>query len=224
MLQIILKERTAHLASYTIFMDITSYFRPVNIGMFLRTAFLQNTSRSSRLQMFFKISFLKSFANFRGKLLCWGLVLKNLEAEGLQLHKKRLQYRSFPVKFAKFLRTPFFTEHYDVPSVENSEFAKNCLFKLNFCDIKKFTLCDIKIFYLCDTRKVSFCDIIKFIFCDIKKLTFCDIKIISFCDIENLTFCDIKIITFCDIENLTFCDNKILVFATLKTSLLATLI
>ena len=96
---------------------ITSYFRPVNIGMFLRTAFLQNTSRSSRLQMFFKISFLKSFANFRGKLLCWGLVLKNLEAEGLQLHKKRLQYRSFPVKFAKFLRTPFFTEHYDVPSV-----------------------------------------------------------------------------------------------------------
>ena len=25
--------------------------------------------------------------------------------------KKRLQYRYFPMKFAKFLRTPFFTEH-----------------------------------------------------------------------------------------------------------------
>ena len=25
--------------------------------------------------------------------------------------KKRLQHRYFPVKFAKFLRTPFFTEH-----------------------------------------------------------------------------------------------------------------
>ena len=25
--------------------------------------------------------------------------------------KKRLQYRCFPVKFAKFLRTPFSTEH-----------------------------------------------------------------------------------------------------------------
>ena len=27
------------------------------------------------------------------------------------LLKKRLQHRCFPVKFAKFLRTPFFSEH-----------------------------------------------------------------------------------------------------------------
>ena len=66
---------------------------------------------SSRAQMFFKIGVLKRFANFTGKHLCWSLFLKNLQAEGLQLHKKRLQHRCFPVKFAKFLRTTFLTEH-----------------------------------------------------------------------------------------------------------------
>ena len=90
---------------------ITSYFRPVNIAKFLRTAFLKNTSRSSRLQMFFKIGVLRSVANFTGKHLCSSLFLKNFQAGGLQLHKKRLQHSCFPVKFAKSLRTPFLTEH-----------------------------------------------------------------------------------------------------------------
>ena len=49
---------------------ITSYFCLVNIAKFLRTAFLKNTYRGSRLQMFFKIGTLKSFANFTGKHLC----------------------------------------------------------------------------------------------------------------------------------------------------------
>ena len=134
--QIILKEGTAHLASYTFLHEmliniktphfhksinyqehlfhrtlITSYFCLVNIAKFLRTDFLKNTSRNSRLQMFFKIGVLNSFANFTGKHLCWSFFLKNLQAEGLQLDKKRLQNRCFPVKFAKFLRTPFLTEH-----------------------------------------------------------------------------------------------------------------
>ena len=103
--QIILKERTAHLASYTFFTRnvdqykntslsqlyqplkhffhrtrITSYFRHVNIAKVLRTAFLY-TSRSSRLQMFFKIGVLKSFANFTGKHLCWSLFLKKLAGQ-----------------------------------------------------------------------------------------------------------------------------------------------
>ena len=43
--------------------------------------------RNSRSQMFFKIGAPKNFVNFTGKHLC------------------------FPLKFAKFLRTPFFTEH-----------------------------------------------------------------------------------------------------------------
>ena len=141
MSQIIFKERTAHLASYTFLQEmliniktrhfhsyinhqehffhrtlITSYFCPVNIAKFLRTAFLKNTSRNSRLQMFFKIGVLKSFANLTRKHLCWSLFLKNLQAERLQLHKKRLhkkrlQHSCFPVKFAKFVRAPFLTEH-----------------------------------------------------------------------------------------------------------------
>ena len=65
---------------------ITSYFLPVNIVKLLRTAFIQNTSRSSRLQVFFKIDPLKSFGNFIEKHLYWSLFLKNLYAEGLQLY------------------------------------------------------------------------------------------------------------------------------------------
>ena len=133
--EIILKERTAHLASYTLFTRdvdqhkntslsqlyqppkhfflrtrITSYFLPVNIAKVLITAFLY-TSRSSRLQMFFKIGVLKSFANFTGKHLCWSLFFKNVQAQGLQLYLKRLQHRCFPVRFTKFLKTPSFIEH-----------------------------------------------------------------------------------------------------------------
>ena len=77
--QIILKERTAHLASYTLLQKllinietchfhssinqqehlfhstlITSYFCPVNIAKFLRKTILKNTSRSRSLQMFSK--------------------------------------------------------------------------------------------------------------------------------------------------------------------------
>ena len=81
--QLILKERTAHLAGYTFFTRdvdqhktnhfhssinhqehlfhrtlIITYFCPVNIAKFLRTAFLWSTSGSSRLQIFFKIGVL----------------------------------------------------------------------------------------------------------------------------------------------------------------------
>ena len=83
----------------------------MNVAKFLRTAFLQNTSRSSRLQIFLKIGILKNFANVTGKELRWSLFSINLQAEGLQLHKKRLQHRCFPVKFAKFLRATFHIEH-----------------------------------------------------------------------------------------------------------------
>ena len=135
--QIILKERTAHLGGYTflqeMWINIKSLTSLSQLYQTPRTAFSWNTyhwlllsceyrkvfknglffkfSRSSCLQIFLKIGILKSFANFTGKHLCWSLFLKNLQAEGLQFHKKRLQRRYFPVKFAKFLRTPFLTEH-----------------------------------------------------------------------------------------------------------------
>ena len=56
---------------------------------------------------------LKNFANFTGKHLCWCFFLIKLQASGhATLLKKRLQHGDFPVKFAKFLRTPFCTEHF----------------------------------------------------------------------------------------------------------------
>ena len=55
-------------------------------------------------QMFFKIDVLKNFANFTGKHQCWSLFLVNFI-------KKRLQHKCFPVKYANFLRTTFFTKH-----------------------------------------------------------------------------------------------------------------
>ena len=71
-----------------------------------RTA--QNTSRSSHLQMFFKIDVLKSFANFTGKHSCLeSLFRKTCKACNFILLQKRLQHRCFPVKFMKFLKIPF---------------------------------------------------------------------------------------------------------------------
>ena len=53
--------------------------------------------RSSRPEVFCKKGVLRNFAKFTGKHLC----------QGLFFNKKRC----FPVNFAKFLRTPFLTEH-----------------------------------------------------------------------------------------------------------------
>ena len=59
--------------------------------------------------MFFKIGVRKNFTNFTGKHLCWSLFLIKLQA--CNFLKKRLQHRDFPVKFVKFLKTSFFTDH-----------------------------------------------------------------------------------------------------------------
>ena len=61
-------------------------------------AFWGETNRSSLSQMLFKISVLKNFANFIGKHQC---------LKACNVITKILQHRCFPVKFAKFLRTPF---------------------------------------------------------------------------------------------------------------------
>ena len=61
--------------------------------------------------MFFKKGVLRNFAKFTGKHLSGSLFNK---VEGLRpatFLKKRLWHRCFPVNFAKFLRTPFLTEH-----------------------------------------------------------------------------------------------------------------
>ena len=64
--------------------------------------------RSSRSQVFFKIGVLKYFADFKGKHLCWSPFLTKFLTNFI---KKTLQCRCFPVKFTKFFRRPFSTEH-----------------------------------------------------------------------------------------------------------------
>ena len=54
--------------------------------------------------MFCKINIFKNFANFLGKHLFWSLFNKIVII-------KRLEDRCFAEKFAKFLRTTFFTKH-----------------------------------------------------------------------------------------------------------------
>ena len=112
--QIILKERTAHLASYTFFTRDVDQYKNTSLWQLYqpsRTPFSQNTyhyllsrseyckvfkssffietSRSSRLKMFFKQVFLKVSQTLQ-ESTCVGkhlsLFLKNLLAEGLQLY------------------------------------------------------------------------------------------------------------------------------------------
>ena len=64
--------------------------------------------RSSHRRCSVKKGVLRNFAKFTGKHLCQSVFFNKVA--GLRpatLLKKRLWYRCFPVKFAKFLRTPF---------------------------------------------------------------------------------------------------------------------
>ena len=54
---------------------------------------------------------LRNFAKFTGKHQCQSLFFSKVASlRPATLLKKRLWHRSFTVNFAKFLRTPFFTE------------------------------------------------------------------------------------------------------------------
>ena len=67
---------------------------------------LYRKARSSFPEVFCRKSVLRNFAKFTGKHLSESLFLRPAT-----LLKKRLWHRCFPVNFAKFQRTPFFTEH-----------------------------------------------------------------------------------------------------------------
>ena len=63
-------------------------------------------------EMFCNKGVLRNFAKFTGKHLCQSIFFNKVA--GLRpatLLKKKLWHRCFPVNFAKFLRTPFLTEH-----------------------------------------------------------------------------------------------------------------
>ena len=68
--------------------------------------------RSSCPRMFCKKGVVGNFAKFKGKYLCQKLLFNKVA--GLRpatLLKKSLWHMCFPVNFAKFLRTYFFTKH-----------------------------------------------------------------------------------------------------------------
>ena len=70
--------------------------------------------RSSRPDVFCKEGVLKIFTKFTGKHLCQSLFFNKftgLRPETCNFIKKIIWHRDFPVNFAKFLRTPFLTEH-----------------------------------------------------------------------------------------------------------------
>ena len=52
-----------------------------------------------------------SAESFTGKHMCQSLFLNKVAGRPAMLLKEKLWHRCFPVNFAKFLRTPLFTEH-----------------------------------------------------------------------------------------------------------------
>ena len=73
---------------------------------------LSPSGRSSRPEVFCKKGVLRNISKFAGKHLCQSVFFNKVA--GLRpatLLKKRLWQRYFLLKFEKFLRTPFLTEH-----------------------------------------------------------------------------------------------------------------
>ena len=72
---------------------------------------IHNTNQKQLFAMFFKRGVLKNFCKFHRRTS----VLESLFNKCLvtcNFIKKKLQHRCFPMKFAKFLRTAFFIEHF----------------------------------------------------------------------------------------------------------------
>ena len=79
--------------------------------IYLSNCLTWNT-RSSRLDVFCEKGVLKNFVKITEKHLCQSLFLNKVAGVSpATLLKKRPWHRCFPVNFAKYLRTLFFTEH-----------------------------------------------------------------------------------------------------------------
>ena len=85
---------------------------------------------------------LRNFAKLTGKHICQSIFLMKLQASRpATLSKKRLWHRCFPVNFAKFLKTPFVTEHlrwlllwaYDKSNALTIRFVSRVLWPWVFC-------------------------------------------------------------------------------------------
>ena len=94
-------------------------------------------TRSSRSQMFFKIGVLGNIVNFTGK----HLYSSHFLIKACNFIKKRLRDRCFPVNFAKFLRTPFFTEHLQWLLLNNAVNNLSNTTSSNFTSLSIWLLC-----------------------------------------------------------------------------------
>ena len=88
------------------------FFRWIWYLLLTVTRYLVRTPSKTRLkpqkqplELFYKKSILRNFANFTGKHLCWNFFLIELQ-EVCSFVKKRLRHRCFPKEFTNFLRTP----------------------------------------------------------------------------------------------------------------------
>ena len=88
--------------------------------------------RSSRQWMFCEKGVPRNFTKFTGKNQCQSLVFnKKAGLRPATLLEKRLWHRCFPENFAKFVSTPFFTEHFWwlLPELVENELKKELIKK-----------------------------------------------------------------------------------------------
>ena len=91
---------------------LVSAIDKLKVGKKLSNFGFVSNIKSRRLEVLCKESVLRNFAKLTRKHLCQSLFLKKVG--GLRLPTLLIKIpwnRYFPVNFAKFLRTPFFTEH-----------------------------------------------------------------------------------------------------------------
>ena len=87
--------------------DVISF--EININSLIKSFFYM--TRSSRPDVFCEKVFLEISQNSQENTCARVSFLIKLQAPPAALSKKRPWHRRFPVKFSKFLKTPFFTEH-----------------------------------------------------------------------------------------------------------------
>ena len=111
------------------------FHRFLHFAMFsycCKFSILDAYGRSTRPEMFCKKGVLGNFAEFTGKRLCLSLLFDKFAGlRPLTLLKKRFWHGCFPVKFAKFLRTPFLTEHLRWLFLLRESWLRLCLGLLN---------------------------------------------------------------------------------------------
>ena len=107
-----------------------------------------STSRSNHQRCSIKKSVLKNFVKLTGKHLCQSLLFNKVAGwRPATLLKKRLWNRCFPVKFSKFLRTPF---------LQNNSRRLLLLLTNNFLSYERlqYFILILLIIFICSVTKV----------------------------------------------------------------------